>query len=185
MRHFKLLIISSFGLTSCWSNDIKEENAKTEVLYEIDTNHIEVVQLARPNSGTYTFSEAEELKHNIYQMQLTSKFFEWTNPTTGGALHITTNDEIELYQSTTAFLDDDIIFYENISPIMSTRPKKLDTAYIIDQSEILKFTTGIGDGNVGSVLITSEINPHKSRSMEIILQELFEPATQIYYLKIK
>ncbi|MFN6075401.1 MAG: hypothetical protein ACK476_04230 [Fluviicola sp.] len=132
---------------------------------DIDTNLLQAVKLPMPNSGTYSFEEAEKRKNEIYEMELTVRYFEWKNPTSGGAIHINKNDEIEVYQSTLQFMISE------------------DKSVIIKSEELETYLSGFGFGNAASVLITSELDLKKSRSFELILNELFEPGIQLYYLK--
>ena len=60
-----------------------------------------------------------------------------------------------------------------------------DTSFVIQKEDIKHHVGGVGFGNPASVLITSEYDLKKSKSIELILEEVFEPATQIYYLKKK
>lgn len=147
------------------TNTESEKASSTDILLNIDTTQIKIVQLPRPNSGAYSYDEAEKRKGEIYDMQLTSKYFEWNNPTTGGAVHINQQDEIEVYQSTMSF------FGPN------------DTSFVVKKEELTHYVGGIGSGNPASVLITSEYDLNKSKSIDVILAELFEPGTQLYYLK--
>lgn len=137
------------------------------VFKDIDTNLRQVVKLPMPNSGTYSFKEAEKRKNEIYEMELTDRYCEWKNPTSGGAVHITKNDEIEVYQSTLQFMISE------------------DKSVIIKSEELMTYVSGIGFGNAASVLITSELDLKKSKSFEFVLNELFESGIQLYYLKKK
>ena len=170
---------------SCQNQIQTEANDSIEVLLIIDTTKVTAVQLPRPNSGTFSFEEAEKRKNEIYDMQLTTKYFDWKNPTSGGALHINRNDEIEVYQFTMGMMylgkgvdakGDSVVYVDQA-------PK--DTSFVIQKVDIKHHVGGIGFGNPASVLITSEYDLKKSKSIELILEEVFEPATQIYYLKKK
>lgn len=157
----------------------------SDILLEIDTNKVEVTQLPRPNSGTFSFEEAEKRKHEIYNMQLSPKYFEWKNPTTGGAVHINKQDEIEVYQFTMGmmYLRKDVNVHGDTVIIVDRAPK--DTSFIVKGVELKHHVGGIGEGNAASVLITSEYNLMNSKSIRVILDELFEPGIQLYYLKRK
>jgi len=155
------------------------------ILTSIDESKVEVVALPRPNSGTYSYEEAELRKSEIYDMQLSVKHFGWENPTTGGALHINKQDEIEVYQFTMGlmFLHDTVNANGEISLVVDTAPK--DTSFVVPKEDIKYHVGGIGEGNPASVLITSVYDLRKSKSLEVILDEVFLPGTQIYYLKEK
>ena len=164
------------------------EIAKSEtpnVLMTIDTNLFDLVKLPSPNSYEFSFEEAAARKEEIYDMQLSVKYFGWKNPTSGGALHITKNDEIEVYQFTFGmmFLRDGEDENGNVVRYVTKAPK--DTSYVIHKKDILNNVGGIGEGNHASVLITSEYDLKKSTSIKLILEEVFRPSMQIYYLKKK
>lgn len=93
------LLLGGIAL-SCQNQIQNKTNDSIEVLSNIDTIKVSTIQLLRPNSGTFSFEEAEKRKNEIYDMQLSVKYFDWKNPTSGGALHINQNDEIEVYQFT-------------------------------------------------------------------------------------
>lgn len=164
-----IILFISLSLVSYNSEQTKTIDLSKSVIVfkDIDTNLLQVVELPRPNSGKYSFEEAEKRKNEIYEMQLMDKYLNWKNPTSGGAVHITKNDEIEVYQSTMNFITSD------------------DKSVIIKSEELMTYLSGIGFGNPASVLITSELDLKKSKSFELILNELFEPGIQLYYLKKK
>ncbi|MCG8574801.1 MAG: hypothetical protein MI810_07950 [Flavobacteriales bacterium] len=192
--------ISCYGLIAC-HNQHQEKTEKIvspnktqsnidtskpkAILSPIDTNKVEIVQLPRPNSGTFSFEEAENRKGEIYDMQLSVKHFDWENPTSGGALHINQNDEIEVYQFTMGLMYLGTGLDENGDSVVYVDQAPKDTSFVIDAQDIKYHVGGIGLGNPASVLITSEFDLKKSNALEMILEEVFEPGTQIYYLKEK
>lgn len=130
----------------------------------VDTSIMTVTALPRPNSMRYSYAEAENKKSDIYKLCPTFKYLEWENPTTGGAVHINQQGELIVYNATFPNFD------------------STDT-FVPDSIDLGNYVGGIGFGNPASVLITSEINPENSRAMDKILEDLFEPGTQLYYLK--
>jgi len=170
---------------SCQNQIQHENNDSLEVLSSIDTSEVRTIQLPRPNSYTFSFEEAEKRKNEIYDMQLSVKYFDWQNPTSGGALHINRNDEIEVYQFTLGLTYSGKSVDINGDSIVYVRQAPKDTSFVIKKVDIKRNVGGIGFGNPASVLITSEYNLRESKSLEIILDEVFEPGTQIYYLKNK
>tara|TARA_Y100001954_G_scaffold231927_1_gene282304 strand:+ start:596 stop:1162 length:567 start_codon:yes stop_codon:yes gene_type:complete len=184
-----IIIILTFLLggiaLSCQNQIQPEANASIEVLSIIDTTKVSVVQLPRPSSRTFTFEEAEKRKNEIFDLQLSTKYFDWKNPTSGGALHINQSDEIEVYQFTMGmmYLGKGVDAKGDSLVYVDQAPK--DTSFVIQKEDIKHHVGGVGFGNPASVLITSEYDLKKSKSIELILEEVFEPATQIYYLKKK
>ncbi len=186
----RLIIISlTFllsGIVMSFQNLIQTEvNDSNVVLSIIDTTKVSLVQLPRPNSGIFSFEEAEKRKNEIFNMQLSTKYFDWINPTSGGALHINKNDEIEVYQ----FIAEMMYLRKGVfakgDSIVNNYQVPRDTSFVILKEDIKNYVSGFGFGNPSSVLITSEYDLKKSKSIELILEEIFEPSTQIYYLKKK
>lgn len=180
-----LTLLLGVSALSCQKQIQNKTNDSIDILTNIDTIKVSAVQLPRPNSGTFSFEEAEKRKDEIYDMQLSVKHFDWKNPTSGGALHINHNDEIEVYQFTMGmmFLGKDLDKKGDSAVYVNQAPK--DTVFVIKKVDIKHHVGGVGQGNPASVLITSEYDLKKSKSIELILEEVFEPATQIYYLKKK
>lgn len=156
-----------------------------KILTPIDTTKVKITGLPCPNSSTkvggpWSYEEAEKRKVEIYDMQLSIKFKDWKNPTTGGAIHVNKNDEIEVYQFWLGIYqgrNDTAVFYTGIAK---------DTAVILRNTDTLwNYVQGIGFGNETSVLITSEYELAKSKSFKKIMDELWQPGVQLYYLKAK
>lgn len=177
---FRRLILSSLLLTGLFilscreKGDAQSPTAQTGVVADSDTH---IVALPRPNSGTFTYEEAEARKHEIYDMRLTEPFREWKNPTTGGALHITADDSIAVYQYTMAMV------HQSPDSFSAVIPQCGMQWIIIEPAEIRDYVSGISHGNPASVLITSELDPRKSASFQHVLDTLFVPSTQIYYVR--
>lgn len=143
-------------MTSTKGQSIVQKNSdnRTEdtLRRKFDFSRLKPVELPRPNSGTFTYEQAGKRKNEIYNLQLTPKYFDWMNPTSGGAIHINKRDEIEVYQFTIGMLEsvtDSAVNYIDAGKdtfVVITNPKSLHY-----------YVGGIGDGNPTSVLITSEI----------------------------
>lgn len=144
---------------------------------EFDFSKLKPIELPRPNSGTYSYEQAGKRKNEIYNLQLTPKHFGWKNPTSGGAVHINKKDEVEVYQFTLGIYqnrNDTSVFYSEAAR---------DTFIVLkDTKELLYNVGGIGFGNPASVLITSEIPLDKSEAIKRVMEELWVPSVQIYYL---
>ena len=135
-----------------------------KVMDPVDTSLVELVVLP--------FPKREEMAKNrteIFNMQLSAPYFDWKSPTSGGAAHITADDEILVYQSVWDF-------DRNANGHMQRVPD--------DQLRLA--LEGIPSGSLSrGILITSECNLSKSRSIEKLLDLLYLPGYQIYYLKKK
>lgn len=147
---------------------------------EFDFSKLKPMELPRPNSGTFSYEQAGKRKNEIYNLQLTPKHFAWKNPTSGGAVHINKKDEVEVYQFTLGIYqhrNDTGVFYSEAAR---------DTFIVLkDTKELLYNVGGIGFGNPASVLITSEIPLDKSEAIKKVMEELWVPSVQIYYLTEK
>ena len=176
-----LLICMTFFFAACDNNDaqkISQLQPVDTVITFIDTSMLKVVGLPRPNSMTFSFEEAEKRKNEIYDMALTVKHFDWINPTTGGAVHINNKDSVEVYHFTFGIYgrNDTATFYS---------PSTKHTSVSVKAEEVWNYVMGIGLGNATSILITSEYDLKKSASIKTIMDTLFKPGVQIYYLKRK
>ncbi|MEM6265021.1 MAG: hypothetical protein AAGI38_21090 [Bacteroidota bacterium] len=100
-------------------------------------------------------------------MRLSEKYFDWQNPTTGGALHINQHDEIELYQSFTWWGSKEKRYFESIS---------------LDDKDFHLYISGIGFGNAPSVLLTSEIDVNISKNFRRVIDKMNESGYNIYCL---
>jgi hypothetical protein len=186
MKQYLILIIVAFilwNLISCQHQIKKGTTTTLEIVDQIDTTKIETIELPRPNSGTYSFEDAENRKDEIYKMQLSVKYFDWINPTTGGAIHINKQDEIEVYKFTMGMMYLGKGIDKNGKSVVYLDKAPKDTVIIVKKEDLKHYVGGIGFGNPASVLITSEYDLKKSKSIELILDEVFEPGIQIYYLK--
>ena len=173
-----LLYLSSF---SFGQNPSKQKSdTLLDVSKKITNNFSKLIltQLPRPNSETFTFEQAEKRKKEIFELGISKKYFNWKNPTSGGAVHINQKDEIEIYQFTFG------IYIGRTDKSVDYVSAAKDTFIVLkDIKDLLYFVGGIGEGNPSSVLITSELNIAKSKSFKLLLQELWQPSIQIYYYK--
>ncbi len=147
------------------------------IIAPFDFSGVSPIELSSPDSRIDSYELAGKRKNEIYNLTLTPKFFRWKNPTSGGAVHINKNDEIEVYQFTFGiyqYRNDTGVFY-------SAAPK--DTSILLkDIKDLHYYTQGIGFGNAASVLITAEISLNKSEAIKKLLEELWKPGIRIYYL---
>lgn len=178
---FGLLII-----ISCSQETTYNESDKLDIMTTIDTNALEYVMLPSPNSSRYTTEEAKNRIHEIYDMQLSVKHMNWENPSgVGGAIHINKHDEIEIYQFPMGIMYMGEGVSENGDSVVFVDFAPKDTVIVVNKTEILNQIQGFGSGMAERVLITSEFDLKKSQSISLILEEVFRPGFQIYYLKRK
>lgn len=145
-----------------------------------DFSKLYLLELLRSNSETFSYEQAGKRKNEIYNLQLTPKHFAWKNPTSGGAVHINKKAEVEVYQFTLG-----IYQYRNDTGAFYSEAAK-DTFFVLkDTKELLSNVGGIGEGKPASVLITSEIPLDKSEAIKKVMEELWVPGVQIFYLTIK
>lgn len=126
--------------------------------------HHVVVELPQPNSGRFSFLEAERRKAEIFDLAPSDMFLDWRNPNVGFCVHLSDADEILVY---------------NASGLGAGRgPRKSS----VDQLQAL---VGLqpGFGNPVGVLVTSSLGPD-SRVLPCVVDALFQPGVQIYYLRV-
>lgn len=192
LRHYNWIIVSYmlFIFLSCEnegkpdvsesflieSADFNEESILPEnVIYDsldliIDTSKIEVIRLQIPNHSAYSYDERLKMKLDIYNLLPTYEYRTWNNPTSGGSVHINSNDELIVYQSLQALPTDSSYGFHY-----------QDDFQCPDSISLKRYVHGYTYGNLPSVLITSEINPKESKAMDKILEDLFR-SHQLYYL---
>jgi len=158
----------------------RTNSEKIDTITSIDFSKLKIVELPRPNSGTYSYEEAGKRKNEIYNLQPTQKYFDWKNPTSGGAVHINKKDEIEVYQFTLG-----IYQYSNDTGVFHTSAPKDTFIVVKDSKDLRHHVGGIGFGNASSVLITSEISLSNSEAIKKVLEELWTPGVQIYFIAKK
>lgn len=166
---------------SAWSHDFATDmEGRSHVVRtlpdSVDTTRYTLKALSFSNPYTST---NEQAKFEIYQMALTPKHWKWQNPTTGGAVHINSAGQVEVYQFTLGRVckgrQGDS--YESVELI------KGDTAVVVRVADILSNVGGVGYGNETSVLLTSEIPPLDARVFQEVLEVLYRTGIQLYYLK--
>jgi hypothetical protein len=119
-----------------------------------------VVELPRPNSGTFTFAQAEARKSDIYSLVQTGMKTDWKNPYMGFSVHITSSDEVVVYSST------------------YFRAGEMN---IREFQDLLITYAGTLEGNPLGVLVTCERDPRSSVTLPRVLDLLFKPYVQVFY----
>jgi hypothetical protein len=147
-----------------------------------------IVELPQPNSGTFSFQQAEARKSEILSNAPTSKLENWKNPYMGFCVHIEKDDSITVYNY---FLD---LVTETAPPLLRIQTNQgeitLKQAWPFrihkNQSlaDIKKFAElPLDGGNPGGVLITSDIQLKDSKTIHEVLKALFHPGIQIFYAR--
>ena len=176
MITYMALVCTIVLLCACSENKTQRNSQALSIdptLTVIDTSKVDMVRSQNPHSSaiinSFSYEEGKEWEDEIYNMILSGKCYDWKNPTTGGAIHINKKDEIEVYQSLIyqwAYQDTSMNYCKKITP-----------------QQIWDYVRGINFSNPTSVLITSEYDVEQSRSLKLIMKELFKPGIQIYYLE--
>ncbi len=122
-----------------------------------------VVELPRPNSGTFTFAQAEASKSEIYSLAQSPMKMDWKNPYMGFSVHITREDDVVVYSGFSIF-----------------ESGKMSVSQL---QGVLTNYTGMLEGNPLGVLITSEREPRSSATLPRVVELLFKPSVQIFYVR--
>jgi len=129
-----------------------------------------VVELPSPNSGVFSFEQAEAKKDLILSNLPSKPLTNWKNPYLGFAIHVTAQDTFKVYSVRGSLTV--TVGIERIDP------KKTFTVEGIQELEHSIIRFGSPDG----ILITSERPLHESKAFPALLKALFVPGTQLYYL---
>ena len=132
----------------------------TALLAGCASHQLAVVELQRPNSGTFTFAQAEARKSEVYSLMQSDTKLDWKDPYMGFGVHITRDDEVVVYST---------FFPFNRSGKMSV-------------PELEKVVTEFPlEGNPLGGLVTSEREPHSSATLPRVVDLLFKPSVQVFY----
>jgi hypothetical protein len=187
MHNLKILLVgfllsTNFVYSQNQRQNTNDASKAIEITVSDSFKNYKIIGLPCPNSttragGPWSYEEAGKRKNEIFAMQQTKKYLNWKNPTTGGAVHINLNDEIEVYQFTIGIFQSK----SDTSINFSEAPK--DTFVVVTKDKIFFNVQGFGGENETSVLLTSEIDIKKSKAFKQIMDELWKPGIQLYYLK--
>ena len=125
-----------------------------------------VMELPRPNSGRFSFEEAGARKEEIYDLTPSGMLADFDFPYGGFSLHITAEDGILQYGGTMHRSG------------MQGRPYPVT---MLDVNVML--TLGGMSSNPTGVLITSEREPRDSATLLKLMDLLFTPPVQLFYLR--
>ena len=129
-----------------------------------------VLELPRPNSGTFTFEQAGAKKHSILSNTPSKPLTDWKNPFMGFAVHVSANDTFTVYS-----LNPPRDFSEGINT---------NKTFTVEGIQELAVTT-LQFGNPHGVLITSDRSLSESKTFPALLDALFVPNIQLFYLSTK
>src|SRR5438105_1421557 len=125
----------------------------------------QVIELPRPNSGTFTTEQAEAKKHLILSNSPSGPLKDWKNPYMGLAIHVDAQDRLKVYAVT--------------PPFGEAAEKRAEVT--IDDIQKLERTI-IQFGNPHGVLITSDRPLRHSVVIHELMKILFVPSIQIFYI---
>lgn len=128
-----------------------------------DSMNFTLVEVRSVNSHRLTTEELREEKEKVFTLIPTKEHFGWKNPTSGGCVHITENDELTVYN-----------FFPTSDSTNTSIPTNLDKMVFLVQ--------GFTWGNSPSVLITSEIEPSQSKMLKLVVDKLFEQHFRIFVI---
>ena len=126
-----------------------------------------VVQLPRPNSGTFSFKQAEARKSEILSNTPTPKLENWKNPYMGFCVHVGKDDSLTVYGH----------WMKEIPEYR--KPRAAQSA-----ADIKKLKDELPlEGNPAGVLITSGLPLKDSKAIHEVLKVLFIPSVQLFYAR--
>lgn len=128
---------------------------------------LEIVNLPRPNSGAYTYEQAETRKHEILSNQPSKAIADWVNPFMGFAIHVAADDSFTVYSPT-----------PNIPDMVEYPTGKVSVDEIMT---LVQKTMQLG--NPHGILVTSDRKLSESKKFAVLFKSLFIPSIQIFYLK--
>ena len=126
-----------------------------------------IVELPRPNSGTFTTEEAEVHKSETLSNKPTGKLVSWKNPYSGLSIHIHQDDSITVYGST------------GLGVLVLETGKELTKQSARDVGQLARSIPLYG--NPAGVLITSDRPLKESKVIGDVLAALFVPSIQLFY----
>lgn len=143
--------------------------------------NVEVVELPRPNSGTYSYEQAGARKHEVLQAAQTEMMTDWSNPlrSFGFSIHIEQDGQLTIY---------------NGSPFASSPWEVDEGAEFVYRTEVIGIDElpalldryhGIQWGNPLGVLVTTSVKPNESDVFDQVVELLYQPSIQLYYAKQK
>jgi hypothetical protein len=128
-----------------------------------------VLELPCPNSGKFTFEEAGAKKYLILSNTPSKPLADWKNPFMGFAVHVNANDTFTVYSLNTWHSSEGV---HTNKPFTVAGIKEL----VLNSPQL---------GNPHGILITSDRSLSESKTFPALLDALFEPYIQLFYLSAK
>jgi hypothetical protein len=145
--------------------DVKAMVASFRIKKKDKKPAVNIVELPRPNSGTFSFKQAEARKSEILSNAPTPPLKEWKNPYLGFCIHINKDESITVYNRRLKGLN------ENKKSVEKT-----------SVAEIKKMVKEMPlQGNPAGILITSDVPLKNSKVIREVLDALFVPSVQLFY----
>jgi hypothetical protein len=126
-----------------------------------------VVELPRPNSGTFSFQQAEARKSEILSNTPTSRLDNWKNPYVGFCVHVGKDDSLTVYGHSMKGLPG----YSKPRIGLSAA----DIKKLVDELPLA--------GNPAGILVTSDLPLKDSKAIREVLKVLFVPSVQLFYAR--
>ena len=128
---------------------------------------LSVIELPRPNSGTFSFAQAEARKSEMFSNTPSPRLEDWKNPYMGFCIHIAKDDSVTVYNH-----------WLKTVPEYS-KPRADQTV-----AEIKKLIDELPlEGNPAGVLVTSDAPLKDSKTFHKMLEVFFVPSVQLFYAR--
>ena len=150
----------------------------------------ELIELPRPNSGAFTFEQAEARKGEIYRMKLTGRLADWELPEKGFGfcVHITKADSIIVEHFRLPFSESKMERWvrDRVEALTGNRyvenPSHVyRNVSLADLDQFLKWE-GM---SAAFIVLTSEREPRQSTAFPEVLDRLFKPSIMLHYVPEK
>jgi hypothetical protein len=128
---------------------------------------VSVIELPRPNSGTFSSAQAETRKSEIFSNTPSPRLEGWKNPYMGFCVHIAKDDRITVYNH----------WLKALPEYNKPRPDQT----VADIKKLIKELPL--EGNPAGVLVTSDVSLKDSKAIHEILRVLFVPSVQLFYAR--
>jgi hypothetical protein len=153
--HMKLLTVTWMFLVGILSASAGEKRMQS------------IVELPRPNSGGFSYQEAQARKSEILSNVPTPKLEDWKNPFMGFCVHVGRDDSLTVYGH-----------WLKGMPSYSKPRTGQSVADIKKLADELPL-----EGNPAGVLITSDVSLKDSKAVQELLKVLFIPSVQLFYAR--
>ena len=161
MKLLLLLIIFPVFLVSC-------NSSKHQTTHLAHAMMNQLVELPRPNSGTYSFEEADLHRHEIFSNKPTLQIYDWLKPEYGAgfSIHINSNDKIEV---------------SNFDNTLFTGDLDFSHVSISDLKRVIEATNLYN--SPATISVTSETKLIDSKIFSEVIDLIYKPSIQILYVQ--